>query len=86
MSQPKLKQVVAEGSAQYNQLESDHNSGSRNSNKVIPVLNLPEDEQRNPQSAAPSGLKGLGNLDATSFYDDEFESFEESFEEEIEEQ
>jgi len=49
---------------------------------------------RNPQSLAPSlGLKIVGATKdaaqeddgATSFYDDEFESFEEEFEEEIEE-
>ena len=99
---PKKKQILADGSQQFNQLMSDHdsNQGSakRGSNKVMPLGNRLETDGsqdvnnviRNPQSAAPSGVKGLvtqeDDANATSFYDDEFESFEEEFEEEIEEQ
>jgi hypothetical protein len=67
-------------------------AGSRKNRKVLP---MPTDQDtikhRNPQSINSKQPKGLGQSsdhkqDATSFYDDEFESFEESVEEEIEDQ
>lgn len=77
-------------------------TASRKTRRVVPInhqsniINTePNDLQetsnaRNPQSInskmKPLGQSNNQKQDATSFYDDEFESFEESYEEEIEDQ